>query len=252
MIPAEWTSRRFVALDTETTGADPRTARIVTAAVVMVGGGEPPVSLTWLIAPDVPIEEGAAQVHGVSNAHAHKHGMPPGEAIAEIASVLREQRPAGSPLVVYNARYDVSVMHRECDRNRVERIDPRPVVDPMVIDRFLDRYRGGSRKLADVAAHYRTPALENAHAADADALTAARIAWRIGTTATPVRRRGELARVRAEWERVRDDLDLLHDAQVEWAAEQARGLQDYFRKQPGREHEVVEGDWPVLPENGEQ
>lgn len=43
-----WHEQRFVALDVETTGVDVETARIVTAAVVEVGGRRATTSRTWL------------------------------------------------------------------------------------------------------------------------------------------------------------------------------------------------------------
>jgi DNA polymerase-3 subunit epsilon len=42
------------------------------------------------------------------------------------------------------------------------------VVDPLVIDKWLDRYRKGSRKLEAICAHYGA-VLDEAHDADFDA-----------------------------------------------------------------------------------
>jgi DNA polymerase-3 subunit epsilon len=44
---------------------------------------------------------------------------------------------------------------------------------------------------------------------------------------------------------VRHDIDLLHAAQIRWAAEQAESLEAYFRSQGKDEH--VERAWPVVP-----
>jgi hypothetical protein len=37
----------------------------------------------------------------------------------------------------------------------------------------------------------------------------------------------------------------LHDQQIGWAAEQAAGLQEYFRRKDPTA--VVRGEWPLLP-----
>jgi DNA polymerase-3 subunit epsilon len=104
------------------------------------------------------------------------------------------------------------------------------VVDPHVLDKQFDRFRRGKRTLGAVCEHYRVP-FDEAHAAGADALAAARLAYRLGSSVTELR-----------------DIDLrvLHREQISWAAEQAASLQDYFRQQ-GR-NERVEGAWPIVPE----
>ena len=49
--------------------------------------------------------------------------------------------------------------------------------DPYLIDRVKDRYRKGKRTLTDLCREYKVT-LDNAHEATADALAAARIAWK--------------------------------------------------------------------------
>ena len=61
----------------------------------------------------------------------------------------------GIPLVVYNAPYDLSLLDRECRRHRVEPLGyPHPVIDPLVIDKAVDRYRKGKRTLVAAAERY--------------------------------------------------------------------------------------------------
>ena len=50
----------------------------------------------------------------------------------------------------------------------------RPVLDPRVLDKHIDPYRRGGRKLTDLCAHYKV-ALDGAHSADADAIAACRV-----------------------------------------------------------------------------
>ncbi|MGA1213468.1 MAG: 3'-5' exonuclease, partial [Solirubrobacterales bacterium] len=102
------------------------------------------------------------------------------------------------------------------------------VIDPMILDKQLDPYRRGKRKLTDVCAVYGVE-LTEAHAAHADALAAARLAWRLGKSNPEF---GDL------------DLPTLHEQQIEWARTQAEGLQQYFDEQ-GLDR-VVEPEWPLV------
>jgi len=226
-----------VAFDVESTGVDPEHDRIVTAAVSVVGAGLPSVHRSWLLDPGVEIPAGATAVHGISTERARAEGRAAPEAIEEITAVLAAQLTHGVPVIAFNARFDLTMLDREALRHghvplqeRVGGADRMLVVDPHVLDKQVDRFRRGKRTLGAVCEHYRIP-LDQAHAAGADALAAARLAYRLGANVS------ELHDV---------DLPTLHRQQVVWAAAQAASLQDYFREQ-GRE-ESVEGAWPVVPQ----
>ncbi|HZV75166.1 MAG TPA: exonuclease domain-containing protein [Conexibacter sp.] len=231
-----WHERRLAAFDLETTGIDSESDRIVTAAVSLVGDGAPSVFRAWLLDPGVEIPAGASAVHGITTERARAEGRPPREAIEEIVAALAEQLLVGVPIVAFNARFDLTCLDRDARRHGVVPLLDRVggaagmlVVDPFVLDKQVDRYRKGKRTLGAVCAHYRVP-LDEAHAANADALAAARVAWRLGE-AYP-----ELREV---------DLPTLHRQQVEWAAEQAVSFEDYLRRN-GRE-ERIEPAWPIVP-----
>ncbi len=55
-----WLDGRMLAFDTETSGVDTSTDRIVTACLAYVGGGQPTEVHEWLIDPGIEIPEGAA------------------------------------------------------------------------------------------------------------------------------------------------------------------------------------------------
>jgi putative phage-type endonuclease len=103
------------------------------------------------------------------------------------------------------------------------------VVDPLCLDKRLDRYRKGKRTLTVACAHYQV-ALGEAHTSRADALAAARLAWRM-MSHYPELRALSLAE--------------LHDAQIGWYAEQAEGLAAYFWRKGNAEH--VDKHWPLRP-----
>jgi DNA polymerase-3 subunit epsilon len=235
MAEENWHHGRLAAFDIESTGVDASRDRIVTATLSVVGGGEPAVSTSWLADPGVEIPEGAARVHGITTEMARAEGRPAAEVVGEIVDRLADQVAAGVPVVAFNARYDLTMLEHEACRHGVvplsERGGPLLVIDPLVIDKHLDRYRKGKRTLTAVCDVYNVELSEDdAHAADADAIAAARVAWRLGE----------------RFEELRQGLEELHAAQVEWAAEQAASLEEYFRSQ-GKD-EVVERDWPIVPQ----
>jgi DNA polymerase III subunit epsilon len=246
-----WHDGRLVAFDLESTGVDLEEARIVTAAIASCGGGLETQTLTLLADPGVEIPEEASAVHGITTERARAEGEPANRAIATIRNTLAGYTAGGMPIVAFNARFDLTILDRECRRHGIKPLDVRRVVDPFVIDKHLHRYRKGSRKLEAQALHYTGAPFDLAHDAAFDAVCAARVAWCIGKRGEIVRRvRGKDEAIEknalvAEWERVRHDIDLLHAAQVRWAAAQAASLEDYFRSQ-GKD-ERVERAWPVVP-----
>lgn len=235
-----WHLKRMAAFDLETTAADPEQARIVTACIVQVGGGQPPQPATWIADPGVEIPDEAANIHGYTTERARAEGRPAAEVVEEITAALGQVLAHGIPIVAMNARYDLTVLDRECRRHGLETLLDRyvdsmlwPVIDPFVIDKHVDRYRRGSRTLTALCEHYQVK-LDGAHDSAADAIAAARVAWRLGAT------RPELAAM---------DIEALHHAQIEWAREQAVGLRAYFAKTPGKKHlaDTVRPEWPLVP-----
>lgn len=232
-----WISGPLVAFDLETTGTDVEMDRIVTAAVVRLDpDGAVAQERTWLLDPGIAIPEQASAIHGISTEHARAHGVPAVSAVEEIARAVADGLRSGTPLVVMNARYDLSLLDRECRRHGVASISerlgdaPSPVIDPLVIDKHVDKYRKGKRALYALCAHYGV-SLDDAHDAKADAVAAARVVRRMAERHRPV---GAMA------------LTDLHDLQVRAAAEQSVSLQAYLRR-TADPTAVVEPAWPLIP-----
>ena len=100
-----WHEELLVGFDLETTGTDPRQARIVTAAVTEVKSGELVRRRAWLANPGVPIPAETTAIHGVSTERAAAHGRPAAEVVAEVADAIRGYWAARVPVVVYNAPF---------------------------------------------------------------------------------------------------------------------------------------------------
>lgn len=233
-----WHLGRLCGFDLETTSADPETARIVTACVVLVGGGEPVEPASWVADPGVDIPEEAARIHGYTTERARAEGRPAAEVVEQIVAALAQVVRDGIPVVAMNAAFDLTVLDREARRHHIRPLahvagDALRVVDPRVLDKQFDRYRRGGRTLTDLCRTYQVK-LDGAHSADADAIAACRVAWRIA------QEHPELAAA---------SLELVHEKQVGWAREQAESLADHFRRTRGKESwaDGVRGDWPLIP-----
>ena len=165
---AERLGRRLVAFDLETTGVDAFTDVPVSfgfvepAAQVRTGG---------FVNPGRPIPAGATKIHGISDADV-ADAMPLGQAADYLATRLSDVWRDGGAVVGMNVAYDLTMVDAVCRQlglpNLRERGPIGAVYDVLIIDRHLDRYRKGSRKLSDLCALYGV-SLEAAHAAVDDA-----------------------------------------------------------------------------------
>lgn len=177
--PTGWAAGPLLGFDTETTGVDPRSDRLVTAALVARGPQLPDGSreqevTTWLADPGVEIPASASAVHGISTERARAEGRPVAEVLEEVASRLASSMADGVPVVAFNAAYDLTLLEHELARHGLPTLADRlsrevgPVVDPMVIDRAVDRYRKGKRRLSDLCGVYGVRVDASLHTAEVD------------------------------------------------------------------------------------
>jgi len=242
MTAPAWFAGPRVGFDLETTGIDVWTDRVVTACIVNVVPASRPLFGSWLVDPQIEIPKAAADVHGITTEHARAHGVHPTQALGEITQELAWTLQAGIPVVGFNLAYDLTLLESENRRHGLptltEMLAPGPVapiVDVMVLDKQVDTYRKGSRKLGDVCRHY-TCTLAGAHDSGADALAAVRVASVIAA-----RYPDEVGNV---------ELDVLHAKQIEWRAEQQTQLAKYFRSK-GKDVSDIWPEWPIVPPRNE-
>lgn len=223
-------SDSLAVFDLETTGVDVRTSRIVTAHVGLLDAhGEVVEKHDWLADPGVEIPEGASAIHGVTTERARAEGRPAPQVVGEILATLQVYLDAGIPVTVYNAPYDLSLLDHEARRYRLEPLhEPLPIIDPLVIDKAVDRFRRGKRTLSVTAEHYGVR-LDDAHEASSDAIAAGRVAQALAR-----RFSAELAVSSAR----------LHSMQIEWSSEQCASFQDYMRRVKDPDF-VVDAGWPL-------
>ena len=197
-----WTDTPWLGFDTETTGVDVSRDRLVTAAIVLRSRGAAPTATpdterTWLADPGVPIPAQATAVHGITTEQARTQGRPIDEVLDQVATALVDHWNQGWPVVAFNASYDITLLNAELRRHGLgsleERLggDPAPVVDPLVLDRTLDRYRRGKKTLALMAPVYGVALSADAHTAEVD------VAMTLDVLAAMVRRYPQIGQMDA-------------------------------------------------------
>lgn len=233
------TTTDLLCFDLETTGIDVYGDRIVQAFLGLMdssGNFYPGKTREWIINPGVPVPAEAAAVHGFSTERLQAEGLTDvAGALFQIGSFIDQLCVAGDiPLVIYNAPFDTTFLNAELLRHGIAPIDFAlvDVVDPLVIDKGIDKYRKGSRKLVDTAARYGVPVdLTKAHDAGYDCLLTGRVATLL------LQRLSHYSRER------------LRAAQIDWKAEQSASLQAYFRSPKAKDKQdpaaIVNGEWPV-------
>ncbi len=238
-----WHQGPLASFDTETTGVDVYRDRIVTASLLLFAprpsGGHTISARHWLINPGIPIPAAATAIHGITDQIATAHGTPPAQAITAIAAELRHLADMGTPLIIMNAPYDLTILCQEAIRHGVTSLvtpgqaEPNcqfgPVIDPGVIDRHLVQRRRGKRRLVDLCETYQI-AVNDAHNAAADAFMAAGVTYRI------CQQYQQIPQIAPPE---------LHALQIGWRAEQQQDLATYFRS-IGKDA-TIDTAWPIRP-----
>lgn len=230
----DWATIPLGGFDTETTGVDVETDRIVTAAIARDMPGVETHPWSALVDPQVDIPDAATAIHGITTEKARQFGLHPAEAVGEVVDRLAAVWAAGAPVAGFNVAYDLTLLDRESRRWLGEPLTiGGPVLDPLVIDRRVDRYRKGSRNLAAVCAHYGVPAdPTGGHDAVADASQAVRLLRAVLTS--PAVGGGPALLSPAGLSMVCGQMH------AEWATQFA----DYLRSQ-GRTDDLPDPAWPV-------
>jgi DNA polymerase-3 subunit epsilon len=151
--------------DFETTGVDAAKCWPVSVAVVHHKLGvvaEPELVLYELMKPPIPIPEGAAKIHGITD-----DMVSNAKSIPEVMSNILEMME-GRVICAYNMPYDWTILNRFTGK-----LSPKFFgIDPLVLVKTLDKYKK-SKKLSDACS--RRGIEIDAHNASSDALGSARL-----------------------------------------------------------------------------
>lgn len=222
----------LLAFDLETTGVDVQSDRIVTASVVRMHPNGTNHVIEWIVDPGVEIPEEAAAVHGVTTEVAREKGVSPWEALTEIAAEFQKAADNDWALAGYNLSFDLTLLFNELHRYGVPKPVFLPVLDGIVLDKRVDKFRKGGRKLEQVAEHYGVK-LDNAHTADADALAAGLV----------------VRALLASKERLQNvSVESLHKDQIRWRYDQQDSLEKFLRKKNDDPELTVDKSWPIIKE----
>jgi DNA polymerase III epsilon subunit-like protein len=162
----EFVARRFVALDLETTGLDPRRDAIVSLAAIPFVEGIPGPGYVTLVDPGRPIPPASTAIHGLTDGMVH--GGPPLERVLE-----RTDPVVGDAVLVgHHVGFDVAVLARARRARGLPRLRNHAIdtgrlaasLHPHWSDFRLERI--ADRLGVEVASR---------HTAEGDALTAGRI-----------------------------------------------------------------------------
>ena len=216
---------RMLAFDLETTSANPKQARIVTSALVRIDGRDVQ-KVEHLADPGIEIPQEATNVHGITTEKARAEGRPHEEVLKDTVDAIKAAWEDGLTLIVYNAAFDLTVLRSLTGDFTVTG----PVYDPYVIDRVSDKWRKGKRTLGAVCEHYGVE-LGNAHEATADALAAARVAWKQVRQHYP-----NLAQM--------DENELMEFQAVKWYEDRV-AFKKYLEGK-GRDASDVSTAWPLI------
>jgi DNA polymerase-3 subunit epsilon len=191
-----WRLARFVVVDLETTGLDPRLDEVLSFAAVPVEGGRILAggTVTGLVRPEAPPPASSIEIHGLRAADLAS-APPEREALAPLAAALEGRIPVAHAAWV----------ERDFLRPRLRVLGfalARRMVDTAVLWRALCIARGegdpGFCALSAVAAGLQLPS-HRPHVAEGDALTTAQAFLVLATHLESSGRGTVRALTRAEW-----------------------------------------------------
>lgn len=168
-------------------------------------------------------------IHGITDEDAAE-GMRLIEAVRYLVAKIKRLSGEGIPIVTMNGSYDLTMLHNQANQLGTENFDgwAGPMLDLMVLDKKVDKWRKGSRKLNALCKHYKVDP-KKLHDASSDAL-------------------GAVLCVQALAKRYRHigaNVADLHRLQIKWRSEQQASLSEYLVRSGEPALSPVELLWPI-------
>jgi DNA polymerase-3 subunit epsilon len=231
-----WIEGKMLGFDLEATGPDPLTAVPVSFALVDVDFGQMGKMRHGLINPGMPIPPDSTKIHGITDEMVRERGGDLDRSVLGITEMLVKAAEQEIPVTGMNLRYDLTVIDRLLRESGGVGLREHGwdgyVLDIMVLDRGLDRYRKGRRTLSALCDHY---GVEHggAHAAIEDVIASIKV----------------LAEISKRYPDIRQmDLQQLYEEQQEWHRDWAEHFSEYRVSQGDAPLPPAEHDWPLLGE----
>jgi DNA polymerase III subunit epsilon len=228
-----WPDGELLGFDFETTGADPFSDLPVSFALATVRGGAIVSILSSLVDPGHEVPHAASGLHGVATSRGRSEGLPLSGAVAFVSSRLIDASRRGVPVVGVNVDYDLTMLDRcylrQTGRHLTDAGFRGPVIDALVLDRHVDRFRAGRRGLVELCKVYGVP-LSRAHDVAEDAASAIAVVASICRSYPALRSTDprELHRLQKRWHR-------------EWTASLAK-----WRRRRGLRALPNHDGWPIV------
>jgi DNA polymerase-3 subunit epsilon len=163
-------SERYVVLDTETTGLDPRRDRIITIGAVAVIDGEIRLDDAYEVMLPIDYNRGSVTVHGITRDEA-AGGTDEREAMEQFLAYLGD-----SVIVGHHIGHDIEALNCASERHFGARM-PNRWIDTLDLSHRLGRTDGG-HTLDDLCAEYGIVPHDR-HTAGGDAFLTAQIFLRL-------------------------------------------------------------------------
>jgi DNA polymerase III epsilon subunit family exonuclease len=174
----QWADRKWLCIDSETTGIDPVNDRIVELGAVEFHQGQPLRRMGMLVQPGIAIPEQASAIHGIRDADVS--GCP---SLSDIADRFLTHVRSAEVLVGYNWPFDAAFLHAALGSAWLEAICDKPVIDVLVVVRLdsVGRYWKGTgrHRLDAVADQLDVPREGRSHRASSDCVLTCRILWKL-------------------------------------------------------------------------
>jgi DNA polymerase-3 subunit epsilon len=240
MTPTPWYRNIVDGTDTESSGTNTRTARIVQwGAVRMLPNGQVYADVEHInpgeeILTSKEFQDASDNSHKITADHLRRYGNPPAESIRRYTQRLAESVAAKIPILGMNLPYDLALLHWECKRYDLPTLwelcggEPAPIIDVYVLDKHVEPYRPGKRKLGDLCRRWKVPH-GGEHDAVEDIKASARVGWKIAHMF-----QAEIGGA---------DPFALHEHQKTWKRAQAASFQTYKRKTDPNAY--IDPCWPA-------
>ena len=197
-----WNEGPLLGFDVETTGLDPSSDLPVQIALVRWAPIGTPDRSVFIVDPGREIPSSAQAIHGISTRRARREGCPLGEAAAIVHQALLRAQSEQVPVVAMNASFDITIAALLFRTFDLKPLSWTALVDPLVIDRQVDRQRRGNRHLEALCGTYGV-VLGTPHDAGSDAGATVAVARVLATRYPEIASLdiGELTRRQADWHR---------------------------------------------------
>ena len=190
--PKNWLDMPLAVFDTETTGKDPTTCRLLEIGIVLFERGQVVNVFNWMVNPECEIPEEVVKLTGIT-----QDDVKDAKTFPEIAKdVLKAFE--GHGIVAYNIAYDRTVLTRYFKACGLEWPRENPTIDPLV---FADYFYKNQRNSLGLVCERLGISLVGAHRACHDAEATGKVLYALNDQFGLPSDLESLLIVQTQWER---------------------------------------------------